>query len=142
MSNANSWIKSLLDNLESLDNETVVKVLEDCGRSCCRSSGYYKKALDSMSKAKDVNEFVDRLGKAWSHLHREGEKVYVVYDRCYCPLGRALLKDYPNQLSLYCNCSRGWVREMFESALKKPVKVELEKSIIRGDELCRFKVTL
>jgi hypothetical protein len=31
---------------------------------------------------------------------------------------------------------------MFESALKKPVKVELEKSIIRGDNLCRFKVTL
>lgn len=75
MSNANSWIKSLLDNLESLDHETVVKVLEDCGRSCCCSSGYYKKALDSMSKAKDVNKFVDKLVKAWSHLHREGENV-------------------------------------------------------------------
>ena len=95
-----------------------------------------------MSKAKDVNEFVDRLVKAWSHLHREGGNIYVVYDKCYCPLGRALLKDYPSQLSLYCNCSRGWVREMFESALKKPVKVELQKSIIRGDDLCKFKVTL
>ena len=142
MSNSNKWIKTLLSNLDSIDKETGIKALEDCGRSCCRSSGYYKKAVESMSKAKDVDEFVDRLGKAWSHLHREGGNLYVVYDKCYCPLGRALMKDYPGQLSAYCNCSRGWIREMFESALKKPVKVELEKSVIRGDSLCRFKVTL
>jgi len=95
-----------------------------------------------MSKAKDINEFLERLGKVWSHLQREGENIYVVYDKCYCPLGRALLKDYPGQLSSYCNCSRGWIREMFESALKRPVEVELEKSIIQGDNLCRFKVIL
>jgi hypothetical protein len=95
-----------------------------------------------MSKAKDVNDFLDRLRKVWSHLQREGENLYVVYDKCYCPLGRALLKDYPAQLSSYCNCSRGWIREMFESALKKPVKVEIEKSIVRGDNLCKFKVTI
>ena len=143
MSNANRWIKSLLDNLkESLDDKTRIKVLENCGRKCCHSSGFYKKAQESMSKAKNNNEFLDKLGKVWSHLLREGENIYVVYDKCYCPLGRTLLKDYSGQLSLYCNCSRGWIKEMFESAIKKPVKVELEKSIIRGDNLCRFKVTL
>jgi len=52
------------------------------------------------------------------------------------------MKDFPGQLSAYCNCSRGWIREKLESALKKPVKVELEKSVIQGDSLCRFKVTL
>jgi hypothetical protein len=95
-----------------------------------------------MSKAKDLNEFLDKLGKVWSHLHREGENLYIVYKKCYCPLGRALLKDYPGQLSSYCNCSRGWIKEMFEYALKKPVKVELEKSIVHGDNLCRFRITI
>jgi len=143
LSNANKWIKSILDDLdENVDEETRVKVLEDCGRNCCRSSGFYRKAQDSMSKAKDQNEFLDNLGKVWSHLKKEGKDVYIVYEKCYCPLGRTLLKDYPSQLSSYCNCSRGWIKEMFESALKKPVKVDLEKSIVRGDSLCRFKVIL
>ncbi len=143
LSNANKWIKSILDNLdENVDKETRIEVLEECGRNCCRSSGFYKKAQKSMSKAKDRNEFLDSLRKVWSNLKKEGEDVYVVYEKCYCPLGRALSKDYPMQLSSFCNCSRGWIREMFESALKRPVKVELEKSIIRRDDFCRFKVTL
>jgi hypothetical protein len=142
MSNTNKWIKILLDNLEKADNEKGIKALEDCGRDCCRSSGYYKKAVESMSKSKDVDEFVERLMKAWSHLHKEDGNLYVVYEKCYCPLGRALMKDYPGKLSAFCNCSRGWVMEMFESALKRPVKVELQKSVVRGDGLCRFKVTL
>ena len=142
MSNSGKWIKNLLNNLEKMDGKKVFKVLEDCGRDCCRSSGYYKKAVESMSKAKDVDEFLDRLEKSWSHLHRKGGDIYVVYEKCYCPLGRALMKEYPGQLSAFCNCSRGWIREMFESALKKTVKVELQKSVIKGDNICRFKVTL
>jgi hypothetical protein len=114
LSMTNRWIKSLLDNLdENLDQQTRVKVLENCGRNCCRSSGFYRKAQDNMSKARGTNEFLDMLGKDWTHLKREGENIYVVYDRCYCPLGRALLKDYPGQLSSYRNCSRGWIMEMF-----------------------------
>jgi len=142
MSNTNKWIKTLLDNLEKVDREKGVKVLEDCGRDCCRSNGYYKKAVESMSKAKDIDEFLNRLEKAWSHLHREGDDLYVVYEKCYCPLGRALMKEYTGQLSAFCNCSRGWIMEMFESALKRPVKVELQKSVVKGDSLCSFKVTL
>jgi hypothetical protein len=42
----------------------------------------------------------------------------------------------------YCYCSVGWVKEMFEQALERPVEVKVEASIRRGDETCRLRVLL
>jgi predicted hydrocarbon binding protein len=42
----------------------------------------------------------------------------------------------------YCNCSRGWAKALFEGATGKPVEVNMEKSIINGDDQCRFEVIL
>jgi predicted hydrocarbon binding protein len=39
-----------------------------------------------------------------------------------------------------CLCSRGWVKTIFETLLGKPVRVELEKAIGRGDDICRYVV--
>jgi predicted hydrocarbon binding protein len=72
-------------------------------------------------------------------LQGKGDAVYVVYDRCYCPL----VKGYDGKLSpTFCSCSRGWIKELFESVLKKPVEVKLEKSVKQGDEICRFRIHL
>jgi hypothetical protein len=42
----------------------------------------------------------------------------------------------------YCYCSVGWVKEMFEQALERPVEVRLEASVLRGDEACQLRVLL
>jgi hypothetical protein len=34
------------------------------------------------------------------------------------------------------------VKELFEGALERPVKVTLEKSIVKGDEECRFRICI
>jgi len=87
--------------------------------------------------SKNIEEFLDKLSKNWKHLKLDGNKVYVEYEKCYCPL----VRDYKETLpATFCNCSRGWLKELFESALEKPVEVKLEKSIKRGDEICRFRV--
>lgn len=139
MKHLHKWIGTLMTNLDQyLDEETKVKVLETCGRACITQS-LIKKAKACNEKAKDVNDFLDRFGKMYSHLQREGDDVYIVYSKCYCPL----VKDYPNDLSpSWCNCSRGWIKQLFESALDRPVQVELKKSIVQGDECCRFKILL
>ncbi|MCK4478878.1 hypothetical protein KAU88_10215 [Candidatus Bathyarchaeota archaeon] len=49
----------------------------------------------------------------------------------------------PRKLSAtYCNCSRGWAKELFEGVLGRPVGVIMEKSIIKGDDQCRFRIVL
>jgi predicted hydrocarbon binding protein len=40
----------------------------------------------------------------------------------------------------FCFCSRGWVKAIFEALLKRPVRVELEKAIGFGDEVCKYNV--
>jgi len=139
MTHLQKWIVSLMDSLDALvDEKTRVRVLENCGRNCIPRS-LVRRAQACKKSAKDNNEFLDRLSKIWSHLQRDGDKVYVVYEKCYCPL----VKAYSNKLSpTFCNCSRGWIKELFESALERPVDVTLEKSIKQGNDICKFRVYL
>lgn len=139
MKHFHKWIKSLMDNLdEYADEETRAKVLENCGRTCI-SRSFVNRAKACMKSAKDIDKFLDRLGKIWSHLQRDGNNIYVAYEKCYCPL----VKTYPEKLSpTFCNCSRGWIKELFESVLERSVDVKLEKSIRQGDDVCRFRVHL
>jgi hypothetical protein len=44
--------------------------------------------------------------------------------------------------AMYCNCSVGWAKALFEGALGRPVDVTLEKSIIAGENECRLRIEL
>jgi len=115
------------------------KVLEQCGRQC-QSASFIKKARNIYEKSGNVDEFIVNLSKVYKHLHKEGDGVYLVYPKCYCSM---VNKIPAGKLSaVYCNCSRGWAKALFEGALKKPVEVKLLKSIKRGDKECRFKILL
>jgi len=134
------WICQLIAGLdENVDKETLAKVLEQCGRQC-QSQSLIKKARSIYEKSKDASDFLDKLGKVYKHLHREGDNIYIVYPKCYCSI---VNKIPPGKLSAtYCNCSRGWAKALFEGALKRPVKVTMEESIKQGDKQCMFKITL
>lgn len=124
---------------ENVDSETLAKVLEQCGRQC-QSQSFIKKARCIYEKSKDVNDFLDKFGKVYKHLHKEGDNIYIVYPKCYCSIAN---KIPPGKLSAtYCNCSRGWAKALFEGALKRPVEVTMEESIKQGDKQCKFKITL
>ena len=134
------WICNLIGGLEkTVDEATLIQVLEDCGRKC-QSQSMIKKAKAIHEKAKDVDAFLDEFAKTYKHLHREKDGTYIVYPRCYCT---RVSKIPPGQLSaLYCNCSRGWAKALFEGVLGRPVEVTLQKSVIAGDDECRFRIDL
>ena len=134
------WIASLMEGLDkNVDEKTIAKILEQCGRECQTQSSI-KKARDIYQKSKSTDEFVDRLAKMNKHIYREKDKVYLIYPKCYCSQVNKLPKG---KLSgTYCNCSRGWAKALFEGATGKPVEVIMEKSIINGDDQCKFKIIL
>jgi hypothetical protein len=81
-----------------------------------------------------------KLSKVYKHLHREGDKVYIVYPRCYCSQVNKLPKG---KLSgTYCNCSKGWAKALFEGAIGRTVEVIMESSIIGGGNQCKFRILL
>jgi hypothetical protein len=60
------------------------------------------------------------------------------YQRCFCGLVKATKTDFPNMT--YCQCSAEFNRQYFSSAFNKPVKVELIKSVISGNDSCQFHI--
>jgi predicted hydrocarbon binding protein len=133
------WLVDLLKGVEGhIDEEKLAELLEERGRTCI-SAAYIEKAKNAAKDAKDTREFLDNLEKTYRMLHRDGDKVYVVYKKCYCHVIKGFNGEVPHS---YCCCSVGWIKEMFEQALGKEVEVKLESSVLRGDKECRLRVML
>lgn len=134
------WIACLIAGLnEHVDEKTRATILEQCGRQC-QSQSFIKKARGIYQKSKSIDEFLEKLEQTYKHLHREGDKVYIVYPRCYCSQVNKIPKGKLS--ATYCNCSRGWAKALFEGALGRTVEVIMEKSIINGDNQCKFRILL
>jgi hypothetical protein len=59
---------------------------------------------------------------------------------CLCPMAEA---QKPGTISrTYCLCSVGYVKEMHERILGRPVEVELVDSVLRGGRRCKFRMTV
>ena len=132
------WIKTLMSDMDSqLDEGTRVKLMEQSGRACARQG-----AVNAAIACKgNLDKFLESMRK-WvgeDNVRRDGNRIHLVYSKCLCPLvqsGSERLSD------TYCNCSRGWVKEMCETVLAKPVDVQLTESIKRGGKACRFIVSV
>jgi effector-binding domain-containing protein len=75
----------------------------------------------------------EKYKKAKSKL--EKKKAY-----CFCPIIRENLEcDMPYT---FCYCGAGWYKQQWEGTIEKSVKIEIVKSILKGDELCRFAIHL
>jgi predicted hydrocarbon binding protein len=134
------WIATLMDGLDkNVDERTLSTVLENCGRQC-QTQSLIKKARNIRQKSKSINDFLEKFQRVYKHLHRENNGVFVVYPRCYCSQVNKIPRGKLS--ATYCNCSKGWVKALFEGALGRPVEVIKEKTIISGDNQCRFKVVL
>jgi len=132
------WIKNMLQSLDAcLDEAAKTEVMESCGRACARGG-----VIGTARKfSGDLQGFLDRMAQ-WvgkDNVRHEGSVIHLVYPRCLCP---TVAQDSSRLPDDYCLCSRGWLKEMFETVTGKPVEVELRHSIKRGADSCRFTVRL
>ena len=132
------WVKNLMDSMDAhLDEETKIALMESCGRACARG-GPIRSAEACQG---DPDRWLSTLGK-WigkENVRKDGNVVHIVYNKCLCHL----VADGPPRLpDCYCYCSRGWLKEMFETVVGKPVDVDLTDSIKRGGQQCSFTVQL
>jgi hypothetical protein len=55
---------------------------------------------------------------------------------CHCPWARAALKRHENLSPMFCYCSVSWDKQLWEGILDTHVKIEIVKSILKGDNQC------
>jgi predicted hydrocarbon binding protein len=132
------WVTNLVRSMDAhLDEEIEINLMESCGRACAREG-----AVDAAKKCDgDLTKLLSILEK-WigkGNVERDGNVVRIVYPKCLCHL---VAKGPPRLPDTYCYCSRGWLKEMFETVTANPVDVELLQSIKRGAEQCSFTIVV
>ena len=136
------WLRDLMGRLEDQVGKAVAaEIMEACGRRCIGSS-VLEKARRVKQDAHDLDDLLDRLNQAHlggGKLKREGKVIHASYERCYCGSVKQTQEPFS---AVYCHCSCGWYKELFETILEKPVEVKLIESIIQGAQTCRFEIRL
>jgi hypothetical protein len=151
---AGRWIKWMVDELDSqLDEPTRKALLKNCGRECYN----YAFGVASTQKAPpEVAEvFLKRMEAGGYQVTRENGTLTILYNwgrdhqnpwglimsdgYCMCPI----VESGPPDLSpTFCQCSAGYVAEMFERYLGKPAEVEVLESLKGGGSDCRFRIVV
>lgn len=135
-----AWLKKTVKRMEKeLGKKTTKSILESCGRKCCGPTSR-KIAAKFMNESKTIKEFLKNLnekGLGGGRLKLKNKSTITGgYDVCYC--GQVKHTKEPFKNTTYCYCSAGWYKQMFESALKRTVEVEVVQTIISGADRCEF----
>jgi hypothetical protein len=151
---AESWIKSMVDNLDRLlDDQTKRKILNACGRACFIDA--FGVADDRPVSVERAQAYLGQLAKIGMDVRRDGDTVTVLYKwgtkqnpyglsmregYCMCPIAESGL---PGLSTTFCECSGGYVKEGLERGTGMTVvDIEVLESLLRGGKDCRFKVVL
>ena len=73
---------------------------------------------------------------------REKDPVKKRQHYCHCPRIRAVLETRATISPTYCYCGAGFYKGIWEEILQKPVRLELLKSVLAGDDVCAFAIHL
>ena len=134
-----NWVKELLNNLDAhVDEVTKAKILGACGEKCPFTHLTDSTLSGIKASSKSEFEFLENLCAQW-HLKREDGQYYVVFDQCYCPL---VNDDTQCASKTLCYCTFGNIKHKFKLGLGRDVQVEMQKTILAGDDECRFLIKL
>ena len=131
----------LREEEKNLDRATLVKLMQQRGRACCRNLKF-RQDLISQS-AGSVDKLVELMGKIVgpANCTRSGNTISLIYPVSKCVCGwspeRAPMPDDP-----YCECSAENNRTLFETVAGGHVSARVLSSPRRGGEHCTFEIKL
>ena len=122
--------------------EEACSLVEKCGKDCAGRGSLMAFVRKMRAEAKDPSDLHEMLGilkknQFGENLSLDGNTISLSYSKCYCTIRTEGYITSP----VFCNCSKGWVKTVYEELLQKPVEVKLTKAISRGDQVCAFEVT-
>jgi hypothetical protein len=149
-----AWVKGAMERMdETLDEKTKNRIMEEQGRNCAHvNPATLERVMARRGKYKSFHEFLEAEKNKLlpgMRLEREGKILHQRYlprsfsrpTRCFCSLLRGLPAEETISRT-YCQCSRGFVKEMWERLLGKPVRVEVVATAVTGARECTFKIHL
>jgi len=145
LSDANAVRKFLSDFLAkeepSLSSDTLLKLMRERGRACCRALEFRQKLIDD--SAGNIDKLVELMGKIVGpeNCRREGDRIILIYPVAKCVCGWSPDRP-PSPNDPYCNCSAANNQLLFATVSGKPATVKVVESPRRGGLHCRFDIHL
>ena len=134
------WINAILSEISLLEEKIGIKIIEKCGRECAKSHDLADDCIKIRNEVENNNDidllfsvYKEKIFNNSPRFYKEGKIIYLEYHECSCPLVKSGGVENP----FLCNCTRGYTKERFEALFGKSVKVELLKSILNGDKICK-----
>lgn len=134
------WAKNLCEFMsENYDDETGKRIRVDC--ACGPELGKGKKIKDIYEKETDMKIFVEKVNKLNQGftIEYDGKSFYLIYPQCYCSCVKRINETLPK---IWCYCTLGYTKKMFQYIFNKEVMVELLNSVKQGDIYCKIKIIL
>ena len=137
-----NWVTDLMDTLDTeFDEPTKIKLMSGCGRGCFHRF-QFKQDIAAKGKG-NVDKLIDAY-KANFEVWRDGDTVHIRYGEinkngCYCPAAK-YRPGKPHDI--HCYCTRATHQTIWETALGKPVQIDILQTVRRGDPTCHFLVHL
>jgi len=136
-----NWLADLMEAIDRETDEAVkARLMGACGRACFERHDF--KRNWAVQGRGDADKLIAAL-QANFEVRREGSRVHVRYGAvskgCYCPAARYRA---PKPNDIHCLCSRATHQAVWETALGRPVRVDLLESVRRGGRTCHFLVHL
>jgi hypothetical protein len=138
-----NWVTDLMEAIDTELNESEkIKLMSGCGRACYRRF-QFKQDIAAKGKG-SVDELIKAYKTNFEIWREDQDKVHIRYgavnkNGCYCPAAK-FRKSKP--MDIHCYCTRATHETIWESALGKPVKIEILQTVRRGDPTCHFLVHL
>jgi hypothetical protein len=131
------WWKNTIKRMEKeLGIEKTKEILNICGSKCC-GEGHRKTVRKKFEESNSIEEFLDKISiKDVTYKLVDKNTIVTEYKRCFCGQVKGTISTFPNMT--YCQCGTEFNRQYFSSAFRKPVEVELIKSIISGSDSCKY----
>ncbi len=137
------WISTLLPSIEAnTDREHAKAIIKGCSQSHFDHLAMNKTIVSRFSGK--LEAFLEFLKGEWGWIvdYRKEEGIVLVDENkpaCVCPL---VQRDIALKSGLLCFCSEGFAERMFSAVVGRPVKAEVQESILRGNKSCKYKVVL
>jgi hypothetical protein len=152
------WFRTAMDRLARLVPERD-RIREIMTRSACPYPGDRIRELRILYlRSRSVDRVLEEMNKDPFYVFpaRMGNLIYMTklprdkktYGRvrlsrsrrfayCHCEYARALTGRIRSDV---CYCGSGWYRQLWSGILGVPVRVEMVKSVLRGDDCCTFAI--
>ena len=155
-----AWAKQAIKKLDKLvpDREIRINILTNC--SCIDEIPNHDDIKADFKKHKDIDKLLDDLYENPFFVRpvRQDNKIYFTkmpqqpekfeqaqtadekrFYYCHCDYAKA---SGGNISMTHCLCGAGWYKKIMESLLDKPVKIDIIKSVMKGDEECVIEMEI